>query len=459
MESGVLLMKEMNQLDTLEHFSNLTDYISENYFTLEKNDNFYFLEAADDRLQLKAKGVTTKNLWDHIIDALVKAWNWIIMQFKKFWAWITGKKYSETIIIRHKEIMERITRELKNFAKRNPGGRLENKGDIKKYVKWIDDYKSDYMQIIEKTAKLGYKIDSKSAINVLDKMALSLKSGDSAKGYKVVESIFQYFTRFGNPSFISNYAKANAIIYGTLAEAQGFTDIGIAALMNLGEKFNKAKGITKFGDKEWDAEVNFKDISKAIDPFRPWFKVWVSEGMDKSFINKIEANVTESFVFKARYIYDFSFNCTFNTKVANPSNKKGYNLISKALESLGKLRSEDKSVDAACRKGETILQQLPQLLMTSKNIAEKGKVQSEFLSTLSSMNFDKNKIHRSFFQTLISVCTLGASYNRSLNVAAIKEVIKDFQSFNQMTIKMFSFAKMSSDLDAAVLSKISYVVK
>lgn len=449
METGILLMKEMNQLDTLEHFSNLSDYISENYFTLEKNDDFYFLEAADDRLQLKAKGVTTKNLWDHIVDALVKAWNWIIMQFKKFWAWITGKKYSETIIIRHKEIMERINRELKNFAKRNPDGRLENKGDIKKYVKWIDDYKSDYMQIIEKVGKLGYKIDSKAGISALDGLALILKSGDSAKSYKAVESIFQYFTRFGNPSFISNYARANAIIYGTLAEAQGFTDIGIAALTSLANKFNTAgKG-----------EVNFKDIDKVINPFQPWIKFWVSSGMDKSFINRIENNVTESFIFKARYIYDFKFNCAFGKKSADPNSKNGYQLISNALKSLSKLRAEDKSVDDACRKGEQILQRLPELLMTSKNVADKGKAQSEFLSAVSSMNFDKNKIHKSLLQEFLTIITGGISYSKSLNVKAIKEVIKDFQSFNQMTMKMFSFAKMSSDLDAAILSKISYIVK
>ena len=447
METGVLLMKEMNQLDTLEHFSNLTDYISENYFTLEKNDNFYFLEAADDRLQLKAKGVTTKNLWDHIVDALVKAWNWIIMQFKKFWAWITGKKYSETIIIRHKEIMERINRELTNFAKRNPGGRLENKGDIKKYVKWIDDYKSDYMQIIEKVGKLGHKIDSKAGISALDGLALALKSGDSAKSYKVVESIFQYFTRFGNPSFISNYAKANAIIYGTLAEAQGFTDIGITALTSLANKFNTAgKG-----------EVNFKDIDNAIKPFQPWFKFW-STGMDKSFINKIEDNITESFIFKARYIYDFKFNCAFGKKSADPNSKNGYQLISNALKSLSKLRAEDKSVDDSCRKGEQILQRLPELLMTSKNVADKGKAQSEFLSAISSMNFDKNKIHKSFAQTIISIFGR-VGYSRTTEIGSIKKVITDFQSFNQMTMKMFSFAKMSSDLDAAILSKISYIVK
>lgn len=447
METGILLMKEMNQLDTLEHFSNLSDYISENYFVLEKNDDFYFLETADDRLDLKAKGVTTKNLWDHIVDALVKAWNWIIMQFKKFWAWITGKKYSETIIIRHKEIMERINRELTNFAKRNPGGRLENKSDIKKYVKWIDDYKSDYEQIIEKTAKLGSKIDSKAGLTALENMALALKSGDSIKGYKAVESIFHYFTRFGNPSFISNYAKANAIIYGTLAEAQGFTDIGIAALMNLGEKFSIAE------------KVNFKDIAKTIDPFRAWFKIWVSEGMDKSFINRIENNVTESFAFKARYIYDFSFNCAFNKKSTDPNTKQGYNLIARALKSLNKLRMEDKAVDNACKKGETILQQLPSILITSKNVTDRGQAQSEFLSSLASLNFDKNKIHRSVLQTIMHVCTLGISYSKELNVTAIKEVIKDFQSFNQMTMRMFSFAKMSADLDAAILSKISYVVK
>ena len=447
METGVLLMKEMNQLDTLEHFSNLTDYISENYFTLEKNDDFYFLEAADDRLQLKAKGVTTKNLWDHIVDALVKAWNWIIMQFKKFWAWITGKKYSETIIIRHKEIMERINRELKNFAKRNPGGRLENKGDIKKYVKWIDDYKSDYMQIIEKVGKLGYKIDSKAGISALDGLALILKSGDSAKSYKAVESIFQYFTRFGNPSFISNYARANAIIYGTLAEAQGFTDIGIAALTSLANKFNTAgKG-----------EVNFKDIDNVIKPFQPWFKFW-STGMDKSFINRIKDNITESFIFKAKYIYDFKFNCAFGKKSADPNSKNGYQLISNALKSLSKLRTEDKSVDDSCRKGEEILQRLPELLITSKNIADKGKSQSEFLSAISSMNFDKNKIHKSFAQTIISIFGR-VGYSRTTEIGSIKKVITDFQSFNQMTMKMFSFAKMSSDLDAAILSKISYIVK
>lgn len=447
METGILLMKEMNQLDTLEHFSNLSDYISENYFTLEKNDDFYFLEAADDRLQLKAKGVTTKNLWDHIVDALVKAWNWIIMQFKKFWAWITGKKYSETIIIRHKEIMERINRELKNFAKRNPDGRLENKGDIKKYVKWIDDYKSDYMQIIEKVGKLGYKIDSKAGISALDALALILKSGDSAKSYKAVESIFQYFTRFGNPSFISNYARANAIIYGTLAEAQGFTDIGIAALTSLANKFNTAgKG-----------EVNFKDIDNAIKPFQPWFKFW-STGMDKSFINRIENNITESFIFKARYIYDFKFNCAFSKKSADPNSKNGYQLISNALKSLSKLRTEDKSVDDSCRKGEEILQRLPELLITSKNVADKGKSQSEFLSAISSMNFDKNKIHKSFAQTIISIFGR-VGYSRTTEIGSIKKVITDFQSFNQMTMKMFSFAKMSSDLDAAILSKISYIVK
>ena len=453
MENYNNLMMEIHQLDTLDHFSNLTNYINENYCNLELDTQYWFVEANEDRLQLKATGISPKNLWDHIWDWLIKAWNWIITQFKKFWAWVTKKKYNEVIVFKNKEIMERINRELKNLAKRNPGGRLENKGDIEKFTKWIDDLKSDIQQISEKynNVRVNKGIDLKKAMTALENMALNLKSGDSLKAYSVAENIFAFFTRFGNLSALTNYVKANSIIYGTLAEAQGFTDIGIAIFGYMNNEFAKAgKG-----------EIPIKEVDRMLKPFKGWFDVWFPSaggGMSKDFINTIESNVVESYEYKIKYLYDLTFNCSFKKNSADPNGRDGYKLISRVLKNCSELRRLDKKIDETCKKGEDILQSFGELFVKGKTPEEKTKAQSDLLQTLNT-NIDKTKIGRNVFENIIHFLSLGLVDSQKSRVSSIKKCIEDFKTFNEMTMRLFSIARMSTDLDAAILSKISYIVK